>query len=517
MRILVVDDEPRQRKGFEEMIRSLAPEADVIVARNGEEALALIQKVPVDILFSDIRMPRMNGLELSKNALGICPEIIVILISVYADFDYARSAIDMGVFGYILKPVSLNDVNAILQKAFEKLSMRREMNDHIMTKALDAYHEQVYLKWLNNESSSDEQEIVASSIQPYSVGQLFLFAVNCSESAISREEKTELIGNVIEYLYDELASDKVYILPISNIKNVYLCMVFDMRYNLQNNLGKFCKKAEKEYPIEISAILGDEFTQEKGIQSAYCEIKEMTKYFFYAPFSKLMAQRDFQNSGGNLSLSIRKNFEPVKSALLEADDEEIAEYFNRIFTEFSHKYAEPELFKEILGNLLRQLLEAVSYVLLPEDYDCLQKQIIYIKARERLDVFRSKTYGYLYDLMKCYQQRLDAFTPVRRAVHYIEEHYQDDLSLNGMAERFHYSPSYFSTIFKNETGENYIAYINKIRLSKAVEMMRISDLSNYEIARQMGIQDYKYFSRLFKKYYGISISDFRKNLKNRKN
>ena len=121
MRIYIVDDEPRQRRGMEQLIRNLYPEASILSFNNGLLAIQNMDKQPADIIFSDIRMPHITGLELAERIHHEYPNTIIILISAYAEFEYAQKAISLHVFEYLVKPVQPENVKAVLMRAIEHL------------------------------------------------------------------------------------------------------------------------------------------------------------------------------------------------------------------------------------------------------------------------------------------------------------------------------------------------------------------------------------------------------------
>ena len=125
IRIAIIDDEPRQRRGMEQLIIALRPEAEVLAFRNAKEALEALGVQPAQIIFSDIRMPHMTGLDLAQRVHERMPNTLVILISAYSKFEYAHKAIELGVFSYLLKPIQPEAVREVLDKALERLEQRR--------------------------------------------------------------------------------------------------------------------------------------------------------------------------------------------------------------------------------------------------------------------------------------------------------------------------------------------------------------------------------------------------------
>ena len=137
---------------------------------------------------------------------------------------------------------------------------------------------------------------------------------------------------------------------------------------------------------------------------------------------------------------------------------------------------------------------------------------IRLKSCARYKELKEKSYGLLDKLAQYCQKGKLQVSPIRQAVRYIEEHYTEEMTLNSLAEMYHYSPNYFSSIFKAYTGETLISFVNRLRMEKAVEYMPVKNMKNIEIANRVGITDYKYFNKLFKKRYGMSVQKFRDQL-----
>lgn len=128
MLVFIIDDEPQQRAGMDSLIKGKYKDAEVYSFRNGADALTAMQQKPADIIFSDIRMPHISGLELAERVHEIQPDTIVILISAYTEFEYARKAIDIGVFTYLLKPINPAEVFQVYEKAVSVISSRKKQN-----------------------------------------------------------------------------------------------------------------------------------------------------------------------------------------------------------------------------------------------------------------------------------------------------------------------------------------------------------------------------------------------------
>lgn len=125
MRIYIVDDEPQQRSGMERLISAKYQDFDVSSFKNASDCIAESIKLPPDILFSDIRMPHISGLELAEKIKELNPQVVVVLISAYTEFEYARRGIDLGVFAYLIKPINPEEIFKIIEKAIKQIGSEK--------------------------------------------------------------------------------------------------------------------------------------------------------------------------------------------------------------------------------------------------------------------------------------------------------------------------------------------------------------------------------------------------------
>ena len=169
IRIAIIDDEPRQRRGMEQLIIALRPEAEVLAFRNAKEALEALRVQPAQIIFSDIRMPHMTGLDLAQRVHERMPNTLVILISAYSEFEYAHKAIELGVFSYLLKPIQPEAVREVLDKALERLEQRRREEAIIRMRdaCLSERQQRLFQVWLSGELSAQQYSEMDGHLLPF--------------------------------------------------------------------------------------------------------------------------------------------------------------------------------------------------------------------------------------------------------------------------------------------------------------------------------------------------------------
>lgn len=513
MRIVVVDDEPRQRKGLVELIRRLRAEDEVLAMKDGEQVLQYVRDKEVDIVFSDIRMPRMNGLELSKELLAARPDMIVILVSVYADFEYARKALELGVFGYLLKPIAVDELKRILEKAVEKRLERREQafsaDREKLASALGVYQEHLLRKWLGGEIGEEELE---GYLPEYRRGYLLDVALPVMEEKGIREELGE---NITLWLKQYFCTAQVF--PFWEDRNgnilTALILLTDERSDFRMTAERFLRSMKREYGEEVSVLVSKGFWAGAELADIWTEFQQTAEMLFYGPYGQVIdpenrpVYREYQNSG------IMEFSRDIRASLLSGEEGMgQAELNAYLALPEDGSVVRPDVLKEMTVNLFLQILEGLGEFLEKEERGGLVEECLKLKGCIGYRNLKEESSALLERIREAAGRGQLCLSPMQQVVRYIEEHYMQDLSLNTLAERYHYSPNYFSSTFKAFTGENLISYVNRLRMEKAVEYMSVQEMKNQEIACRVGIADYKYFNKLFKKHYGMSVQEYRSRL-----
>lgn len=516
MRIIVIDDEPRQRKGMEELVRNIRGGDEVCSFKDGEQALAYAREYAVDIVFSDIRMPKMTGLEFAAQLLVIRPEAVLILVSVYADFEYAQKAIEYGAFGYILKPVSVESVQEILDKAVRKINERKKQfsSEHrLFMSALSVYQEHLVKKWVTGGIEPEEEKELMDFLPEKKEGYMVYL---CLAGMEDLDSGAEVMTGMMEWLRQYLKPGMVCCFSEDANKHTVVAIVFwdGSDSDFEMSLARFRRNMEKEYRERLFLIRGRRFIGVHGdVQKAFLELKDDANILFYGIFPETYAQR-LPRQTDKLSAKIMEQKELVIRYVSALDAEMAERKMEDMFLAFVQEpVLKPHIMTGLISHMFLQILDNISEFLTEDVRDMLAKESIALKMCASYAQIREKAGELLQKSICCYQEGRENLSPIHQAICYINDHYQEELSLNMLAEKFHYSPNYFSAIFKNTAGENLVAYINRVRIEKAMDYMGIDAMKNHEIASKVGIKDYKYFNRIFKKRYGVSIQEFRRKLR----
>lgn len=532
IKIFLVEDEIIIRNGIKKSI-DWEKEGYVFAgeASDGELAYTAVLKEKPDILITDIKMPFMDGLELSSLVKKELPDTKIIILSGYDEFDYAKAAIRIGVTEYLLKPVSsaklletLGEVAQIIQQEREEKKLIARYSEETSE---NREHEKMKLfSWLVMGERSMGEAVEAGKQYNLNLSascyQIMLFKIlSTPENRVHSEEmvnacsevekiarSTEgvcnfqrgvdgwaflLMGEDEEHLRKKEEKFKSDLCDTMRAFELFPyfggigCMVFRIR-----NLNQSFREAEKAFAARFSM----ESNQILSIEEIDClkggkEIE--TKGFVEIGKSREMLEK-FLNNG---TMEEVDTFAEAYIARLEADSlkstlmrQYVVMDIYMVILSFCEKFAiqDLELKKDVeeLQNVIQKLHSLTE----------MKKYLSYLleKAIELRDTVSGRRYT---DLIAAAQKMIG------------ENYMSEDISLNVVAANVGMSPSYFSSIFSKEVGHTFVEYLTEVRMEKAKELLMCSSLKTSEIGFEVGYKDPHYFSYIFKKTQGCSPKEYR--------
>lgn len=531
--ILIVDDEPRHRTGLANMIKRLRPGYIVYEAKNGDNALQIIQSNHrIDIVVTDIKMPIMDGLQLIENLGQKVKHIKVIILSAYGYFEYAQKAISLGAFDYLLKPVEEasiiemlnkveNEINRDLSEKLEKDGLRKQLDN-----TLPVYFESQLNKWVKGSLSKSGIDEIQNIFPFNGMGTVIIAEFNNLDEVIgsySSDDVNEIKQN-IKYWMKEVLN------PIGHSLSFFLqdgksAMVSvlntskDFDLSTADNLAKL---NEFVYDLNINygldSILG--IGKHSGnifdeINPAFTQAQNALNYKFFLNDSRILFFSDIQDFM-NKPLIIKLKEEELSEAIRKLSKEDAYASINRITSRMvSGGYPEPDKYKDIIIHLfldrIKTMQNTVNEDLFFSLVDSIPREL---KACAGFDEFNRKARSIIDELIDTLNEQKGRKNDLilAKCIEYIEKNYMKDLPLETVAEMFYFNPSYFSTLFKNHTGINFSQYLLNIRLKKGKELLESTNCKIYEIAEKIGFNDPKYFNRVFKKEFGMTPDEYRRLL-----
>ena len=532
--IILVDDEEEVRKSIIKQIDWESAGFQVVGdAENGEDALEKIEVLEPDVVLTDIRMPYMDGLTLAEKIRQRYPSTKVVIFSGYDDFEYAQKAIKLNVTEYILKPVNVEELTSILKRIKSNLDEEIEEKRNVSRlrenyrKSLPIIREQFFNDMVHRRLADD---LIESKLREYDIPitgarKWIIAAIDVEKSddrskkTLSLHEEEELIPiSVMQIVREKLKSYCRFSLFQSTAEAgmVVIAALDDdnTTTGLIDVLGDICKETKRILEVPVTIGIGHSVTGLSKIAGSYQSAVEALGY-------KAVV-------GIGITIYIN-DMEPVGSGKLEFDNSDESDFISAV------KFGPDEKIEAVMVRISGKLESArVHYrqqqvyvfgvlntvIQMIQQYDLNLEEILggeleYLNVIDKLQKREEFGEWLLKTARKMNQainQERDMTTRqvIQQARQYIMDNYQNpDLSVEMICRHLHMSPAYFSTMFKKETGQAYIAYLTEIRLNKAVELLNKTDDKTYVIASKVGYQEQNYFSYVFKKKFGVSPTKFR--------
>jgi len=528
-KVLIADDEYWTREKLRQMIHWQDYALEFLEpAIDGEDALAKIESERPDILITDINMPFISGTELIKIVREKYPEIISFVISGYDDFEYVREALTGGAVNYLLKPVSKIDLVNSLSKSFEIISQRQkhesEQQDTRMRllKASSLLLDREFSYFLREKEAAFTPNISLNTSLDIAGNSVMLVKIHDL-----REIKAAYNYDLNLYSYNTKQQIRSWfegaeVMVFNNTSRTNEFLIFsNIEFSQIDQIAKKMLKGLQEYSGSVITIIINEHSfSVDNIRDVY---KQTIRLLEFRPFSKeslILTTRD--NGQGEGETEKAERFGAEQSGILRRLIEDghksviiswVEQYLNLDSENGCLSFFEE---KRAAKNVIQYLYQRLCPVPDPQSMLKMEDQIeaadsyIDIIDKEALsELFRGIVDSMLEE--KTEQTDISAQDAVEKAIAYVNEHYYEKITLTGIAQMVGVSSSYFSTIFSRLTGENLIAYITRLRIEKAAELIRSGSFSLTETAFMVGYEDYAYFSRIFRKAMGVSPRDYASN------
>lgn len=483
-RVLLVEDEATVREGIVQKIRwedhgfTLAGACE-----NGKQAMEMLRIQPVEVIITDINMPVMDGLTLARQVHESWPDIRVVILTGYDDFSYAQSAIRHKVHEYILKPITAKQLRELLDKLF------RELNDNLSdTEETRAVMRRNLLARLLSEEIPQSE--IEQRIREFS---LPLQPSSCCAALI---EGTE---DVTRQAMEAAAQGRGELVQDGTGRLVLLCGDEQAAHIVSEAAGS-CRSI-------ISAVIGCRVEHPGLLCHSYREANGGWEHLYRMASGGIWLAADILSAPDNqqpLGELRREVLQRVKLLSREAAREALAAFIAAL--------AGSTRTRDAVLSQLQKLTLLLSEYAEEQQLDLPEGVMEELNRKPNLAAAHQYLEVYLEQLIQAGENQGDS--SVRQgvlAVQYIKERYgQPDLSLQQLTAYLAVSTSRFSVLFKNHTGVTFVEFLTRLRMHKAQELLVTTDKKNYEIAAEVGYDDPGYFRSSFKKFTGVSPSEYRK-------
>ena len=530
--ILIVDDEQLIRQGLRARIEYLGIDVDEIFeAENGLMALRLQEEHPIDVVITDIRMPDMDGLELIQEMQKKNNQIKFVVLSGYAEFSYAETAIRLGVKAYLLKPVSNDDLKAAFDKAYKEMEQTASVRQEVQMKKRMDREKQVYQqeKALNALFSSQEAGAVTREQLCKLCGYdekmwaggaesvLYLAILHINKESFEHQRfrpvDHELVRFMIRNIFEEIQApcEKLLVNSLSDTRQMYGIFIGDDKKKLRMEVERIYLRMrsvlEKKMGIYLTIGVSRCRSQLEGKETSEARqaLKQRIIYgkaniYFYEDI-RILGEQEFPVSQLHLLEQYIEHNEifKVKNLVQEIFSEELVKKYGSAYLRI--------MWIRILNLLLhhyeRRGRNAAEIEKMLQNYNLLDRIQSLQEIRQKI----------IEMVMECVSTEsvadANARSKIQMAIGYIQEHFAENLTVNVLAEHYGMSPNYFSSMFKKEMSRSAVNYITELRINQARELLYHSELSVVDISKKVGYEDSQYFFRVFKKYLGLTPLQYR--------
>lgn len=525
--VLLVDDEEEVIQAIMKKINWEGLGFSVIgYANNGLKALEMMEEFQPDVVMTDIKMPYMDGMELAGRIKAEYPATKILIFTGFDDFEYAKEAVHLEVEEYILKPVnSVEMINVFTQM---KIKLDQEISEKRNAQTLQRYYmESLPLLQANFYSTLIEgrirEEELSKYISDYQIsldGPYFCcLVIHTSANHIPEGMNPMLLTTSVQKQAQERLGEKWRAKCFTYLGNTVLIAQLHTENEvseLTDEGDRFCRYARRMIGAVVTVGIGEVCQNILELSQSFSGAREAVSYRgIYGATRAInireIAPQETIDSGNAGEEALTNLFKMIRLGSEEETVQAVNQYWKQLsiphvslqqhhiavmeMVSALYRFAgnneiemEGEPFSENMGELYAKLLD-----LEPET---LRKwlQDTCLSFREKLFWARSRS--------------TKSF--VLKAMEYVREHYADeDISLDQVCEVLGVSSSYFSTIFKKETGNSFIGYLTDYRMEQAARMLIGTNEKSYIIAKQVGYSDPNYFSYVFKRKYGVSPSKYR--------
>lgn len=532
-RIILVDDEAEVRNSIINKIPWNDLGFEVVgAADNGEDALGKIEQLEPDIVMTDIRMPYMDGLELTSAIRQIDPYIKVIIFSGYDDFEYAKKAINLKVLEYILKPVNVEEMTVILSR------VKRSLDDELSQKRdietlREGYRRSIPIikeHFLTNfvEGRIDKNRIAALcetyGIDLLGAKQWVAFSIMTDEpssmalnTTINFSSQLELVTISVKSMIEENLKEVFRSVCFYSACDVCGIIAMDGEQNVSEVLellNQICKCCERILGIQITVGVGSVITSLERMNESYLASKDALGYEAIVGKGKAIYITDVHPQKKQFIEFDSKSEENLLKALQFGTEEMLDEEIRQIMSTLELIPFRSAMHQAYILNVFHVLSRLFQkYEILSSEIFGMERnyveEMLCLKNNLEVEQWLTQIGRGIRNSIES-KRDLEKQDIITKAIEYIEIHYgNSELSVDMLCQQLHLSPAYFSTIFKKETGKTYVSYLTELRLSKAAELLNRTDEKTYVIGKMVGYVEPNYFSYKFKKQYGVSPTKYR--------
>lgn len=498
MNILLVDDEPICFSTVSHILNNMYDEEVVIyTATSASEAMKIVKETQIDLVFTDIRMPNTDGLELAKSILKISPICEIVILSAYDQKKYLKAAINLNVLRYLQKPVNPTEIIEVVKLVATKHQALQTMS---VSEKVDTMQNKIIEILISPNYQTQKIKILAEHIFDSD-----FFSCKYYAAVLVMTENNDISSIFSQSV--QLFTKKQNIMSIKTIKNAMVLYIFGSNTpKLTETLQQsFQDILPADFNKKVQICIGNTVQDLEHIAESYINACILTEYSFYTKkgihsFNKKEVLFDSRKM--------------CDAAIFNAEsipcyEDGFSAYLESIFTSLKSSASTPKksvhiLFFNIINHMMIQAKNNGVFC------DVRMDDIYYLNFL---------TIDDLYEFTHGFVAKHSLYLPMNKMAfnikNYIKQNYQHkNLSIDSIAAHFFMSPQYIPKLFKKAFGISITQYISNTRIAAAKTLIKTQDMGIKNIAEAVGYEDANYFSRLFKKKTGMTFTEYKKQQNN---
>lgn len=522
-RVYLADDEQLIREGLAQTIPWETLGLTLVgQGADGQQAYREILEQKPEIVLTDIRMPYLDGLELISKVRTHLPDCRFVLITGFGEFEYARAAVRLGVSDFVLKPVDIPMLCATLTRLrteLEGMNSQKIEVDELRSRVQQADAFQLrkrLLRYMTSCIGTQVPEQLPETLRRANAISLVLLQIDQFDSLTASMggelifALTQTLENTLEQIRNGLQE-----VVLEEFGGRYLLLFFgEEAQKLQFEVNAYIRRLRMvSGNLKFTAVFSPAYPGISQCPDAYQFVCDNLPYAFQAGANcdvhpeawekkDAVSFPDIPNMG-----KVIRDISSFNKNVIQKDFDLLAEEIRQTGHN-SYLYTHM-LVSVVYGEILKMLMDIHCPIesIMENPTDAYKK----ILACSTLDDMLAQLFGFIAKICDHLENNTSANqNAAERAKVYIEEHYVDSgLTLNEVAGAIGISPNYFSALFKEATGSSFITFLTTVRLSHAKELLKTGTYKTYEVAAYCGYENSTYFSTIFKKYTGVSPSEYR--------
>jgi two-component system response regulator YesN len=506
MKVLIADDEYLARSSLRSMLDELDLPIELVgEAANGEEMVALVRRHLPEVVFVDIHMPQLNGLEAIRIAKTASPQTKWFILTGFPEFKYAQTAIRLGVTDYLLKPVGPQELNKVLSHFIQEnkksiAAQNKEFEHDIMA----LYH------GLSSLAREGDDSIILKS---HFIGAIFYVDSHLAESAVVERQLD--FCRAIQRIADQTSANQIRIalfaLPSGELATVG---AWEPRQDLQSlralrdtstpRIQAYFRAAEQAVhhssgrDLAITALLSEECSSYQALQDQSDQLQKL------APLRALCGVGRLWELAALRQVAARPGW-------LE---------FSHLISQACRCYREKAYLNYI--KALHNCRRALCDVALIEDSHLKEALADFICCSMHCQVVLNQNVKSWIQALEDHGERMlgeshkeAGHNPdvISQIISFVDQNYMYDIGIGQIAEQLHMTPNYLSTLFHKKTGSTFMVYLTKTRMLRAKELLADPHIQIQQVAEQVGYSSARYFTKLFTESVGCYPSEYRSRFK----